>query len=150
MVKLAGSPPRTTSEIPALTPPVSGDPVYIAFLGPVLNTGEQMRLRQIRWVGRKAILSVDVWRDGEGRRRNIPHIPLLIVPLKEGSRSLSEPGKYEVEVEWSLLFSPTINDGLYSRYSPDSIADAPVPAPMKKSFLAVAKAAGRAEFEISE
>jgi RNA polymerase sigma factor (sigma-70 family) len=99
--------PKRSADMPTLTPPPrsSKDPVYAALLGPVLNSGDGMTLREIAYKDRQVILRMDVWRDAGERRRNILQQPLLITPL-----TVPGPGEYKVEVEWTFLRAASHQD----------------------------------------
>ncbi len=102
LVRWLASQPMNLGNLPPLQQPASGQPTYAVILGPTLNTGEWLTLRDIQWQDRQAVIRVDLWRDNEGRRQNITSSPLLIVPLWNPA-GLLPGGKYTVKVEWSLL-----------------------------------------------
>jgi RNA polymerase sigma factor (sigma-70 family) len=90
----------------------SGFSFYASLNGPKLDSGCRMTLRAIEWRDKTATLRVDVWRDKGPREKNIPFIPLLIVPLEplqadDKGVAKPVPGDYRVEVEWTLLLAPT-------------------------------------------
>jgi len=109
LVKWLESKPRTDQELPTLNKPVKGSPVYALVLGPSLNSGEWTTVREVEWKKDKdtkvIVLRVEVWRDDGERLRNVPHLPLLVVPVDESS-----PGDYRVEVEWYTLRAQTSRD----------------------------------------
>jgi RNA polymerase sigma factor (sigma-70 family) len=143
-------PPTKWADIPGFRQPKLGEPVYVAVLGPELNASERMTLTNVEWSGRKVRLRVGLWRDGVTRKQNKRRSPLLVIPLHEGlGHTLREPGQYEVEVEWSLLYSPDPKDGLYTHYTAKTVADAAVRADVQKSFLALTATASRTTFTLA-
>ena len=133
--RLWKEPPTKLADVPIpLQQPKRNDRIYAVLLGPVLNSGESLNLREMEWVGQKAVLRVDVWRHGENRMKNDRHIPLLVAQLL-----VDRPGDYEVEIEWSLLYKAKQRDVFYKRYTPETIINAAVAMEVKKSFLAYAK-----------
>jgi hypothetical protein len=82
-------------------------PVLAAIMGPTLDTGERMTVRSVEWRGRTAVVNVEVWRDEEARKQNLPQTPLLLLPLRSGPFSGPSSGdgpvEYEVKVEWTFL-----------------------------------------------
>ncbi len=143
--------PATMTDIPRLRAARSGEPVYLSVLGDPLNLGEHMTLNGVYWTGRKVTVLIDLWRDSGERGKNIIRTPLLFIPLREGAgRTITEPGDYEVEVKWSLLYSPNgFGPGaLYTRYSPEAIKDAPVAPGVKANLINLNKNASTTKFTI--
>lgn len=56
----------------ALRPPVAGEPVVVALVGPFLNSGESWGPTEVRRRGRTITVVVESWTDNRPRLRNIP------------------------------------------------------------------------------
>ncbi len=112
-----GAAPATLEKV---EPVNSTDPVCAVIVGPELNSGERMALREIEWKGNEAILRVDLWRDDGQRKRNTPFIANLVAPLQLPPRPDGKPGEhaageYKVRVEWTLLRAPNLSEA----YAPE-------------------------------
>lgn len=105
-----GNPPAEKPvPLPDLKAPQGTLPNQAIVLGPTLQTGEKMTLSAIEWQENHMILHVDLYRDHEPRKQNLPFQPLMVVPVGgQGGRLL--PGDYEVQVRWTLLRAQTIRD----------------------------------------
>jgi|GEM_PF-3534449 len=98
------SPEQKQKSAPELKEPIAGQPVYAAIVGPELNLYESMQLRSIEWVGNRAIIHMELWRDHGSRRKNWMFYPLVVVPLvPAASERTLAPGDYEVDVRWTLF-----------------------------------------------
>jgi hypothetical protein len=109
--------PTTLSDLPPLKMPEPTSAMHAVILGPSLNMGEAMTMREVEWKGKEAIVRVELWQDDGPRLKNIPFWPLLVVPLQpptkeEAGRVRLAPGEYTVRVEWAFLRAPSIG-GLY-------------------------------------
>jgi len=84
-------------EAPVLTVPTPKDPVYAMVVGPLINSGDAIRLRSICNIfeTKKISLEVELYQDDRPRLRNVPSHPVLLVPLQ-----LAGAGTYTVEVQW--------------------------------------------------
>jgi hypothetical protein len=110
LVKWLATNPHTLGALPAPAPPKAGQPAYAVVLGPSVNTGEWLTLREVAWRGKQATVHVDLWRDNGPRLQNVRYWPLLIVPLGSAAGQLPAAGAYEVRVAWNLLRAPTNSD----------------------------------------
>jgi hypothetical protein len=117
--------PATLADLPRLQTPKVQDPVQAVVLGPSLNSGEWLTVREVIWKDKEAVIRVDVWRDDAGRFGNAPYHPLVIVPLQLPKQpddlSRAVLGKYQVRVEWTLLRAP-------NNRQPYSVEDRTLPA----------------------
>jgi hypothetical protein len=130
--------------VPELAPPETGKRAYAVLLGPSLNPGERMTLREIEWVAERAILRVDIWRqaggaaDVEGKFR-----PLLAVPLypEQAEQGRFPEGTWRLEVEWSLLFAQQPG-AVYRRALAPEIAADPRAHTIERAFVVFTRRAG--------
>lgn len=98
------SPEPKQKTLPVLKQPVLGQPVYAAIVGPELNLYESMQLRSIEWVGNRATIHMELWRDHGSRRKNWMFYPLVVVPLVPVATDREmAPGGYDVDVRWTLF-----------------------------------------------
>jgi len=95
--------------LPPLEAPSADKPAYAVILGPQLNTGEWLTLREVEWQDKRAVLRLDLWRDNEVRKQNQVGSPILVAPLGELVGRLAA-GEFTVESQWSLLRAPTNRD----------------------------------------
>jgi hypothetical protein len=98
------------AEVPKLEAPKAEDPVCAMVLGPQLNMGEWMALREVVWDGKQATLRVELWRDTGERTKNYVFGPMIVVPLhppstfeKAVNKFVTANGEYTVGVEWISL-----------------------------------------------
>ncbi len=87
----------TRVEAPELTAPAPADPVYAMVVGPLMNSGDSIRLRSICNIfdTKKITLEVELYQDDRPRLQNVRSHPVLLVPLQ-----FSGAGTYTVEVQW--------------------------------------------------
>ena len=114
--------PKTLADLPRLGQPDATSAVHAVVLGPELNSGEQMTLREVEWKGNETVVRVEVWRDSGPRAKNITFFPALAVYLNlptkiEANRVRNVPGDYTVRVEWSFLLAPSPG-GVYQAADP--------------------------------
>jgi hypothetical protein len=83
--------------------------VFAVVLGPQLNTGEWLTLREVEWQEKRAVLRLDLWRDSEPRKKNLVESPILVAPLGSPAGRLGA-GDYTAEAQWFLLRAPTNRD----------------------------------------
>jgi hypothetical protein len=99
---------KSVAGSPDVINPKDNRPAQVTILGPLMNTGEWLTLREVIWSGNKMTVKVDLWRDNGERAKNILFYPVLVVPV-------TPPGKlakFDVTVEWNTLVAPQ-SDGLY-------------------------------------
>lgn len=111
-----------------------GEPVYATILGPTLNSGEWMSLREIVWTGRSCELHVEVWRDDGDRAKNIIFNPVLVVPLGKlpaiAQDGKADAGEFTIRVVWTGLRAPEMR-GLYSPNAKDTEELGKLPSEVK-------------------
>lgn len=113
--------PKTINDRPSLGKVHANSAVHAEVLGPMLNQGERMMLREVEWQGDEAVLKVDVWRDNRQFRRNVKTWPLLVAPLKMGDKL--EAREYKARIEWTFLRAPGILDVYQVEEMPQGLAE---------------------------
>ncbi len=109
--------PQGFKDLPVLTNPRLGEPMYALILGPELSHGESMTLQDVCWEGNRAKIRVNLWRDRGPRSANYLFFPALLIPLylsSDAQTAEKNPpkGEYFFEVAWQVLWAPRAG-GLY-------------------------------------
>jgi hypothetical protein len=107
LTRWLASNPKAVGDMPELASPGANQLTYALILGPQLNSGEWMTLREVQWQDNQATLTVDLWRDNAPRYGNVPTCPLLIVPLRSPSIGLPA-GDYTIKVRGGFLWAPNM------------------------------------------
>jgi hypothetical protein len=113
--RYVGDRPGASRTLGKVEPVKAAEPVSAVIVGPRLNSGEKMVLREVEWKGKEAILRVDLWRDHGPRDKNIVSTANLVAALNLPPRPDGKPGEhavgeYKVRVEWTLLRAPNLGE----------------------------------------